>query len=47
MCIKSYRANSSGELSLNKGDIVESNDIKLLNYITNFIFLSLFSFKCR
>jgi hypothetical protein len=24
MCIKSYRANSSGELSLNKGDIVES-----------------------
>jgi hypothetical protein len=24
MCIKSYRANSSGELSMNKGDIVES-----------------------
>jgi hypothetical protein len=24
MCVKSYRTNSSGELSLNKGDIVES-----------------------
>jgi hypothetical protein len=24
MCIKSYRANSPGELILNKGDIVES-----------------------
>jgi len=24
MCIKSYQANSSGELSLKKGDIVES-----------------------
>lgn len=27
MCIKSYQANSSGELSLNKGDIVESKMI--------------------
>lgn len=26
MCIKSYQGSSSGELSINKGDIVESKD---------------------
>ncbi len=44
MCIKSYRANSSGELSLNKGDIVESK-IQIIKSYNKFCFL--FSFKCR
>lgn len=46
MCIKSYQANSSGELSLNKGDIVESKMIFLERETRSFIWFW-FSFKCR
>lgn len=33
MCIKSYQANAPGELSINKGDILESMSLKILTYM--------------
>jgi hypothetical protein len=39
VCIKSYRANSSGELSLNKGNIVESKTATIIIVIFEVVFL--------